>query len=305
MNDLDQTLRSDAERWQARLRPVTNLDEQLAAALSRPRPSRHPALSVLAAAVVVAIAVAVAAINLSGTHREQSGAAEDLAQITGVVWKDPGSPATVVYTKATMRLFDGCTNQLAHLVVEHRALVQGKSIGQVGTCTGPAMLPGSEGDAQRAQQARLAHFYAVIAGPASWSRSGDILTLTTQGKGTLHLSTNRARAPMLTGTSWRLAYYVGADGREYPALSPVRLTVEDDGSFTAGLSCGGLIGTAHVSLQTIRIDTVSRTSCAAGPDPASRVVLDLVGAGDEDSYAIRGTELMVYSKSHGMLIYQS
>jgi META domain len=306
MNDLDRILRSDAEHWQARVRPVANLDEQLSGALSRPHRSRHLVLPVLAAAVVVATVIAVAAVvGLGGGHRQQVGAGQDLAQITGVVWKDPGSTATVVYTKTTVRLFDGCTNQLANLSVEHGALVQGTSIGPPSTCTGVAVVPGAQGDVQRAQQKRLDDFYAIVAGPASWSRSGNTLTLTTPGKGMLHLSTDQKPAPMLVGTSWTLAWDLDAEGSEHPAAQAVGLVIHADGSFTAGLSCGSLSGTAQVSSLTIRFTKVSSAGCASGTDAASQVVLAMVLAGGEDTYAVRGTQLVVYGKSGQELVYQS
>jgi hypothetical protein len=306
MNDLDQILRSDAERWQAQLRPVANLDKQLSGALSRPHRSRHLLLPTLAAAVVVATVVVVAAVvGLGGGHRQQAGAREDLAQIAGVVWKDPDSTATVVYTKTTMRLFDGCSNQLANLTVEHGALVQGKEIGPPSTCTGFAVLPGAQGDAQRAQQQRLDDFYAIVAGPASWSRSGNTLTLTTPGKGMLSLSTDQQPAPMLVGTSWTLTYAVGGDAGAQPAPPPASLVVRADGSFTEELSCGRLSGTAQVSSLTIRFTKVSLTGCASGTDAASQVVLAMVVAGGEDTYAVRDTQLVVYGKNGQELVYQS
>jgi hypothetical protein len=306
MNDLDQILRSDAERWQAQVRPVANLDEQLRGASLRPHRSWHLVPPMLAAAVVVATVVAVAAVvGLGGGHGRQSGAGIGIAKIAGVVWKDPDSTATVVYTKTTMRLFDGCSNQLANLSVEHGALVQGTSIGPSSTCTGLAVLPGAQGDAQRAQQKRLDYFYAVVAGPALWSRSGNTLTLATLGKGTLSLSTDQEPAPMLVGTSWTLAWDVGADGSEHPAPQPVFLVVRANGSFIEGLSCGRLSGTAQVSPLTIRFTKVSRIGCASGTDAASQVVLAMVVAGGDDTYAVRGTQLVVYGKNGQELVYQS
>jgi hypothetical protein len=174
--------------------------------------------------------------------------------------------------------------------------VQGKPIGQEGMCSGN---PG----ASRAQQQRLDHFYAVVAGPASWSRSGDVLTLSTPGTGPLHLTTNRSRAPMLSGTSWKLVYYSGTDQDEHPATTPVPLTVRG-GMFTAGLNCGLIFGIARVSAQTIRFSTLGPSSCAAGPDAASQIVLEIVGA-RVATYAIRGNQLIVDGKNGRQLIYQS
>ena len=304
MNDIDELLRSDAERWQARLRPVPDLDEQLRVALSRARRSRHLLPPMLAAALVVAIAATVVAIRLVGNGSSQPSSRRDLAQITGVVWKDPNSFGTVVYTNTTMRLFDGCSNELAYLRIEHGALVQGRRIGPFSTCTGTPILPGPQGDEIRAQQKRLAHFYAIVAGPASWSRSADILTLHTPGKGTLHLTTDKTRAPMLVGTEWKLAYYSGTDSDEHPAPKPVGFVVRGDGRFTAGLNCGGLVGTAQVSEQTIRLSKLGSSSCAGGLDPASKVIFDVITA-REATYAIRGTQLIIQGANGRLLIYQS
>jgi hypothetical protein len=304
MNDLDAILRSDADRWQAGLRPVADLDEQLRAVLERPPRTRRLLLPLLAAAIVVAIAVTLVMAGLTGKDRNRPGLRGDFAQVTGVMWRDPNSPATVVYTDTTMRLFDGCTNQLTNLLIEHGKLVQGKRIGRFGVCTGPPILPGSGRVSYRAQQERLAHFYAVIAGPASWSRTGDVLTLTAPGKGTLHLTTNNARAPMLVGTVWTLTYYSATDQNEHPATRPVKLIVYTDGSFTAGLNCGDLTGTTRVSARTIHFTKVNSSSCAGGLDAASKVVFDVVVA-RKATYAIRGTELIIDRTNGQQLIYQS
>lgn len=105
------------------------------------------------------------------------------------------------------------------------------------------------------------------------SRSGNTLRLATRGKGTKSLSTDQEPAPMLVGTSWTLAWDVGADGSEHPAPQPVVLVVRADGSFIEGLSCGRLSGAAQISSLTIRFTKVSRIGCASGTDAASQSCL--------------------------------
>jgi hypothetical protein len=78
---------------------------------------------------------------------------------------------------------------------------------------------------------------------------------------------------MLVGTSWTLAWDVGADGSEHPAPQPVVLVVRADGSFIEGLSCGRLSGAAQISSLTIRFTKVSRIGCASGTDAASQSCL--------------------------------
>jgi DNA-directed RNA polymerase specialized sigma24 family protein len=296
MTDLEDVLRADAERWSGRLRPVPDLDDQLASALSRRSQPRRLLLPLLAAAAVVAAVVGVAVLSRPRDHRSVSSGA--LAPITGVVWKDLRSAVTVVFTNNTMRLFDGCDGELDRLRVTDGSLVQGHRIGEGFGCS-----PNAAGPGYRAQQRRLNHFYAVIAGPAAWSRSGDVLTLTTPGKGTLHLTTGGARPRMLVGTSWRLTYFSGPDEYEHPAAKPLELIVDPSGSFTAGLGCGALVGTAGVSPQSIRFTDVSPPppGCASTLDAAGRVVFELVTAG-RASYVIRGNQLIVHSKGE-MLVY--
>jgi hypothetical protein len=257
-----------------------------------------------AALLVVAASSCTHSSGRSPDHRAPASGNTSFAGVTGVVWTDPNSAGTVVYTNTTMRLFDGCTNMRTALRMEHGALVQGKPIGKTGLCTGTISLPGPQAAAGRARQQRLDHFYAVVAGPASWSVAGDVLTLATPGKGSVQLATNGQPAPMLSGTRWRLAWYTGTDAFGRGARQHLDLTVRSSGSFTARLSCGALTGTARLFPARIRSIKVSRTSCTERPNPASRVVLAVFKAG-QANYAIRGTQLMVYGDGGRLLVYKS
>jgi hypothetical protein len=152
-------------------------------------------------------------------------------------------------------------------------------------------------------QGGLSHFYAVVAGPASWSRDGDALTLTTPGKGSLTLTANNEPAPMLVGTTWKLAAYTGTDAFEHEAAHPVDLVVHPNGTFTAGLACGRVHGTARVSPQGIRFVKVFPSRCAGGPEAADRVELAVFTARTA-GYAIRGTQLFIYGSRSRFLVYK-
>lgn len=297
MNDVDELLRSDAERWRARQAPVFDLDEAVAAARSRARPARRYLLPVLAAAVVLAVAVGLV-ITLHRLRRD-APADSGLSAITGVTWRDPDSTGTVVYTDTTMRIFDGCMHELAQLRVVGETLVQGPPVGGTSVCAGGLEIgPGPAGAASRAALRRLAHFHAVVAGPATWSRAGNVLVLTTPGKGTLRLTTDTTPAPQLVGTTWHLVDYAGADDNEHAYTGVLTLRVASDGSFRADVTCGQLTGTATVTPTTVDFTSVHGCGSFAPADDVIRAVL-----GGHAGYAVRGEQLIL-NGSGQLLVYQ-
>lgn len=195
-----------------------------------------------------------------------------------------------------MRMFDGCRDRLARLVIRQHRLIQGRTLGPASTCGGGAATADDHSAAQA--QRRLNHFYAVIAGPASWSRAGAVLALTTPGKGTVRLIAS-GTAPSMTDMTWHLVDYMGGDGYEHEAAAPLTLTVTTLGSFQAQLACGTVRGQATVSATHVRFGYAHPPHCA---DRASNVVAAVIQAGNPQ-YGIRGDQLIITTKGE-MLIYQ-
>jgi hypothetical protein len=280
----------------AEVHPALDFDEQLTTVRTRSYPMRRLVLPAVAAVVVLAV-VAVFLVTRTFGHDAAPSAASAPAQIRSFVWGDPHSPGTVVYTGSTMRLFDGCRDRLARLIIRNDRLIQGATLGPASVCGGQAM-PGNGSGTEQAAQRRLNHFYAVVAGPASWSRTGAVLTLTTTGKGTLRL-TRRGAAPTLADMTWHLVDYMGADGYEHDAATPLTLTITTEGSFQAKLACGTVRGHATVSATRIRFGDAQPPHCA---DRASTVIADIIQTGDAQ-YTIRGNQLIITTDA-GMLVYQ-
>ena len=276
-------------------RPV----DQLTAGRTRSHPARRVVLPAVAAAVVLAAAALVLETRTSGRDAAPPAGTAP-AQLGNIVWSDPHSPGTVVYTGSTMRVFDGCRDRLAYLIIRHDRLIEGRTLGPASVCGGqavPANAPGERASAHAAQR-RLDHFYAVIAGPASWSRAGAVLALTTRGKGTLRLTAGGA-APVLADVTWRLVDYMGTDGYEHEAATPLTLAITAQGRFQAELTCGAVRGHATFSATGLRFGDVQSPHCT---DPASTVIAAVIRSGAAQ-YAIRGNQLIITATS-GMLIYQ-
>lgn len=301
MTDLDQMLQADAQRWRADARPVLDLDDQLAIALvgRSHQPSRRRFVApTIAAAVILALAALVLA-SRAFVHHGAPPAATAPANIRNVVWHDPHSSGTVTYRGSTMRTADGCANQRAHLIIRNGRLIQGQHLGRIGTCSHVPMPAGPQGLADRAAARQLAHFYAVIAGPAAWSRDGNVLTLTTLGKGTLHLTANRI-ALTVADTSWDLIGYSGANGHEHQASMVLGLYITADGKFQADLDCSTAYGHADVTPTHIQFTNVrGLRHCSYQAGAAVAKVIQAATA----RYAIRGDKLIITSRA-GTLIYQ-
>jgi hypothetical protein len=125
-----------------------------------------------------------------------------------------------------------------------------------------------------------------------------VLTLTTPGKGTVQLVVKGA-APTVTDMTWHLVYYMGTDQNEHHAATLLALTIANQGTFQADLTCGTIQGHATVSATHIQFDNVQSPHCTG---PASAAITNVIQAGKVE-YAIRGDQLIISTKG-GMLIYQ-
>jgi hypothetical protein len=163
-------------------------------------------------------------------------------------------------------------------------------------------VPTGSSAPERAAHRRLDRFYAVVAGPATWSRSGSTLTLTTPGKGSVRLTGDATAPPMVIGTHWHLTQYVGGHGYSHPPAKSYGLTIDSIGSLVAELNCASMHVRVAVNAVRIEFTDVSRPGCVL--DNASAVIVSIVEAGSA-SYAIRGTELIIYGARGRLLVYDA
>lgn len=233
-------------------------------------------------------------------------AADRLAAIENVVWKDTRSYGTVVFHDGTMRLSDGCSGGLSALHLVSGRLVEGRQLSSAGTCGGLLMVTA----AMRRAEQRLQHFYAVMHGPATWHRNGDELTLTRAGKGSVTLRTNGRPAPEVVGTAWRLVMFRPA-GSDFSYSGPEGLFVGSGGSFRTSGTCPPVRGRATVRAATIRFSPskIGAFSCPVplvGPElkaVADSTVLRVLRG--QVKCVIRGDELMLDAGRRGFLVYRA
>lgn len=296
MTDVADLLRDDAERWNAS-RPDLDLGACLDDALAaRPR-RRWLAPAVATAAVLVVAGVTASVVFEHVTFRPATPA--PLAPIAGVTWSDPRSTGTVVFGDNTMRFFDGCQDFLTGVRASGQTLVQAGRIGESGVCSPLPTPPGRAGRPQRRAQRRLDHFYAVLKGPATWERSGDLLTVSSPGVGILRLTTDGLAAPDAVGFRWELSRFTDTDEQEHTAASEP-FYISPDGSFVSDDACGRVTGSADVT------DThIAFHPAAAGADcdraPADHVLRAMLA--ETVSYEIRGPELVLTDHAGRELVY--
>ncbi len=249
-------------------------------------------LSTRAAAVaVIVIALAAGVFRNNGRQHDSGPAAGRIVRIVGVVWTDSDSTGTVVYTATTMRLYDGCNSSLSALKVDGRTLSRGHGIGVASSCGG--------GPLAASAQRRLDHFDKVVAGPATWTRTGDSLLLHTPGAGSVRLTTSGAAAPQVAGPTWRLRMYVDAAGYSHSYHGAATLHVTSGGGFTASDTCRTIHGDADAGAATIDFHPNDGNACRNGNIVS---VIDHVLDGST-RFEIRSDELIISKSGGGLLVY--
>ncbi|MBO0884627.1 MAG: hypothetical protein J2P17_30705 [Mycobacterium sp.] len=301
MTDIEELLRADAQRWN-RDRPALDLDNQVERACTSTGRGRRYLAPILSAAAVAAVAVVIGVSGVFGSHAPagsgspsgtSASGSTPLADITGVVWKDNGSSGMVVFGSSTVRIEDGCGGSLNVLTVAGDVLRRGPVITGLGVCSGGAHL--RSGGPDPAEQA-MTHFHAVIDGPATWSRHGNVLTLTRAGHGSLTLTTDNEPSPQVIGTVWHLTRVQDADGHAHTVdgrLSTLHLDV--GGTYTKTAPCGLTRGTYHLTATAITFHATSY-GCPNGlvkrPDPTSR-------------YELQGTRLYLTDRAGEIAVYRA
>lgn len=272
--------------------PVPN-DVDLRSRLERPTPSRSRIRAQVAVALCVA-AVAALSVVLALYVSKPSPQPSAARPLTGVTWQGAEPNLTVVFTDHTVRIYDGCTNELHELSVGADALDIGKLLGPAGVCGGALGWPPPV----------VANFDAVLSSHhLTWQRNGDRLLLTDHKGRSLELHV-AGSALSLTGQQWVLQRY--DDRREYSHegnFTAARLLIGQDGTVHADDMCNQLIGSATVTDTTVTFTDLHWTdhSCIDQTARSAAATVHLVLSGTT-TYAIRGDELILYGRQ-GLLIY--
>jgi heat shock protein HslJ len=214
--------------------------------------------------------------------------------LIGVSWQGEEHYVTLAFTENTVRINDGCNNELMQVSIDDQTLDIGTTVGPTSTCTG-RMVDQEPPD--------VAPFDRVTSSShLSWQVTGDALRLTDPRGDTIQL---HAAGPALnvTGQEWSLKYYVDTGSYEHDGHSAARLRI-DDGTVHASDLGNELTGRATVSDFTIDFTDI-HTTAQACQDPTSdseTEVIDHVLSGSV-SYQIITDRLIVSNNGRGQLIY--
>lgn len=268
-------------------------DVDLVSQLNRPPIRSRTRLRVVAAAAasvaaVFAVSIVLALRGSNTSHQPAAG-----AELIGITWQGAG---TVVFTDHTVRIFDGCSNELREVTIGDGVLDIGNLVGPGSVCSGTADGPPPD----------IVAFGTVMSSRhLTWQRTGDTLQLTNDNGQSVELQANGS-ALSATGQQWTLERY--DDPRAYTHegnYQAARLLITADGTVHASDLCNDLTGTATVTDTTITFTDIRSTAhrCQADPEAAAAsTVIDQVLSGDT-TYSIRGDELIIYGKERGDLIY--
>ncbi len=265
---------------------------------NRGRPTQRLVL-IAVAAVVVVVAAVVLVLRTTGDTSSSPPGAFAPAQLRNIVWRDPHSVGTVVYTGTTIRTYDGCQARLSRLIIRDNRLIEGSTLSPDGACSGlGAPQSREEARARQLAQNRLARFYRFIRGPTMWTRVRNVLVLETPRLGTLRLMAS-GPAPTLTGTKWHLVDFRRPRIGDRDPSAPLSLSVTPRGTFRFALMCGAVEGRAQVAATSIQFSEVKASPCT---DPTSIDITSLVEAGSAQ-YSIAGDELIIDTRTR-LLIYK-
>lgn len=216
--------------------------------------------------------------------------------LIGVTWQGEERYVTLAFTDDTVRINDGCNNELRQVSIDDQGLDIGSSVGPGSTCTG-RMVDEEPPD--------VASFDKVTSsGHLSWQVTGDALLLTDPHGDTIRL---RAAGPALsaTGQDWSLDWLV--DPRAYSHEGDYRAArlYIDNGIVQATDLCDQLSGSATVTDAAIGFIKMHATKDNECPDPSSSAITSIIDhvLSGTVSYEIRGDELIVNGHGDGLLIY--
>jgi heat shock protein HslJ len=247
----------------------------------------------LAIAACVALVAALSiALALHTARRSQPAPAA--GPLIGATWQGAEPALTVVFTDHTVRIFDGCTNELREVTIGVGVLDVGELIGPASTCTGTA--GGPPPDVASFDDVAFSHHL-------SWQLSGDVLLLGNDGGKIVSL--HRAGAALtVTGQAWVLERFTDRAGSSHEGDPGAARLFVNDGTVQAGDLCNDLSGSATVGDSTIAFAGVQSTGrvCADRADAAVADVVDQVLSGTV-GYVIRGDELILDGGANGLLIY--
>ena len=243
-------------------------DADLLAGLKTPAPGRsrlRPILAVAAAVLVVAVVSIVLALRPASNHRA-AGPADEL---TGITWQGEWPVITLTFTDDTVRIFDGCSNELRRVTVGEGTLQIGDQIGQAGVCSGTPQLPGAPpSPADKFDQVVYSH------GDLTWSRDGDTLQLTNARGDSVELHAN-GPALEVTGQKWGLSRYNDARGYSQSGSVAATLRIDQSGIVYATDLCRDVTGSTIVTDTEIAF-TDMRVGEGACSDQMSAATADVV-----------------------------
>lgn len=239
-------------------------------------------------AVVAALSVALAVHTTRKSHLPAAAGG-----LLGVTWQGAEPVLMVVFTDHTLRIFDGCTNELSQVAIGDGVLDIGELIGPASTCTGSPGGPPPD----------IANFDDVVSSHhLSWQLTGDTLLLANNDGQSVDLHRPGA-ALSVTGRTWVLERFNDrADYSHEGDYGAARLYI-NDGTVRASDLCNDLTGSATVSDSTIGFTSVQSTGrrcmnhTRAVADVVDHVLSGMVG------YVIRGDELILDGGANGLLIY--
>ncbi len=243
------------------------------------------------AACVAAVAALSIALALRSNDADRASAAGPL---TGVTWQGSEPVLTLVFTDHTVRIFDGCSNELRQVSIGHGVLDIGKPIGQGSGCTGTPGGPPPD----------IANFDNVMSSHhLTWHRSRDTLRLANAHGQSVELHVVGA-ALGVTDQEWSLERFIGPHGYDHEGNYRAARLLISNGTVHASDLCNDLSGSAAVT-DTIIAFIDMRATDRACVDQALTTVADLIDhvlSGTTD-YTIRGNELIINGHAHGLLIY--
>lgn len=315
---MDDRLHQSGQRWRAAHGAASAVD--LAAATETvpitpvASPKRRKRLTVWLAAtagMAAAMAATLVAIQLRGDEPGRP-AAEGAASLVGTDWKLQAmrradgtplqviEPAPLTFGKDTIGGTDGCNHMGGNVTIRDREIV----VGDLAT-TEMACI-----DRPAGFDAEVSHIHAVLNATVQWSISGERLTLTKPGSGTLvyglvhHETTTDPRA--LVGPTWRLTT-IRRGGPNGVASTPAALAhvrFGSSGSFDGSDGCNQIGGHAVPGSGTLSGLVLGGTLalCAGAVGEQERMFFDVLSG--TVTWSIKDGVLTISKAGVGALVFE-
>jgi heat shock protein HslJ len=263
---MDARLRTAGQRWRAQNAAPAEVAEPVLIVDAHPEPPQHRRWLALLSAAVVAAALVVGAVLFAAQRHSHGGnaPATPAARLTGA-WAFAGSPAvsTMTFAAGTVQVVIGCQRLSWHYQVHGDRLTFGPTAGPGLACSQILSDP---------RQAAIEHRVSqVLSGTVRWSVTGDRLTLTKPGSGTV--SYVRAQplkilgVRSLTGRTWALtSVRFGDDVYAQPRKPPIASNLTfAHGRFKATHRCYTRVGRATTGLGSVAFSSAREIDAVPCP----------------------------------------